>query len=87
MTNFLITILTSYNELILYDTFLSVYNQINHKLRYTIVIIVNSKNPEYYKNVCKICISVYLFITFLLPEYAQTVKNWFSLGPCNVRHT
>ena len=54
MTNFLITILTSYNELILYDTFLSVYNQINHKLRYTIVIIVNSKNPEYYKNVCKI---------------------------------
>ena len=54
MTNFLITILTSYNELILYETFLSIYNQINHKLTYTVVIIVNSKNPEYYKNVCEI---------------------------------
>ena len=51
--NFLITILTSYNELILYDTFLSIYNQINHTLTYTIVIIVNSKNPKYYKNVCE----------------------------------
>ena len=25
---------------------------------------------------------IYLFIPFLYPGYAQTVRNWFPLGPC-----
>ena len=53
MFNILVTILTSYNEYILYETYLSIYNQINHKLNYTIVIIVNTLNPHYYHNVSK----------------------------------
>ena len=27
-------------------------------------------------------IYVYLFIPFPYPGYAQTVRNWFPLGPC-----
>ena len=61
MSNFLISILTSYNEYILYYTFLSIYNQINNNrnnnrnnnIHYTIVIIVNSLDSQYFLNVCK----------------------------------
>ena len=53
MKNILITILTSYNEYILFQTFLSIYGKITHIFNYTIVIIVNSINPQYYKDVCE----------------------------------
>ena len=53
MKNILITILTSYNEHILFQTFLSIYGKITHIFNYTIVIVVNSINLHYYKNVCE----------------------------------
>ena len=53
MKNILITIITSYNEYILFQTFLSIYGKITHIFNYTIVIIVNSINPQYYKDVCE----------------------------------
>ena len=53
MIKFLITILTSYNEYILFQTFLNIYGKNNKNFNYTIVIIVNSENPEYYRNVCE----------------------------------
>ena len=49
----LITILTSYNECILYESYKTVKNQINHNIDYDIFIIVNSLNPDYYNNVMK----------------------------------
>ena len=53
----LISILTSYNEYILYYTFLSINNQINNQtnnnINYTIIIIVNSLDSQYFLNVCK----------------------------------
>ena len=52
MKNILITLLTSYNEHILYQTFLSIYGKNSNNYNYTIIIIVNSTNSEYYKNVC-----------------------------------
>ena len=53
MVKFLITILTSYNEHILFQTFLSIYGKNSINFNYTIVIIVNSTNSQYYKNVCE----------------------------------
>ena len=51
---FLITILSSYNEFILYNSYKSIINQINHNLDYTIVIIINSLDQSYYNTVCKL---------------------------------
>lgn len=53
MSKFLITLLTSYNEYILYLSYKSIIKQINHNLDYTIVIVVNSLNQNYYNDVCK----------------------------------
>ena len=53
MYRFLITLLSSYNEYILYLSYNSIINQINHNLDYTILIVVNSLNQDYYKDVCK----------------------------------
>ena len=50
---FLITLLSSYNEFILYNSYKSIINQINCDLDYTILIIVNSLNKSYYNDVCK----------------------------------
>ena len=49
----LITILTSFNEYILYETYNSVINQKNHNLKYNIIIVVNSLNKNYYQDVLK----------------------------------
>ena len=48
---FLITLLSSSNEKLLkfYNTIL---NQYKHTMNYTIVIVVNSLNSEYYNDVC-----------------------------------
>ena len=53
MFKFLITLLTSYNEYILYLSYMSIIQQMKHNLDYTIVIIVNSLDESYYNNVCK----------------------------------
>ena len=47
----LITILTSFNEYILYETYNSIINQKNHNLTYDIIIVVNSLNNNYYNDV------------------------------------
>ena len=39
----LITLLTSYNENILYESYKTIKNQINHNLDFKIYIIVNSQ--------------------------------------------
>ena len=49
----LITILSSFNEYILYETYNSVINQKNHNLKYNIIIVVNSLNQNYYEDVLK----------------------------------
>ena len=49
--NILITILTSYNEYILYETYKSIVNQQEHNLNYTIIIVVNSLNEKYFEDV------------------------------------
>ena len=49
----LITILSSFNEYILYETYNSVINQKNHNLKYNIIIVVNSLNKNYYEDVLK----------------------------------
>ena len=49
--NILITILTSYNEFILYECYSSLINQINIKNKYDIIIVVNSLNKNYINNV------------------------------------
>ena len=49
----LITILTSFNEYILYETYNSIINQKNHNLNYDIIIVVNSLNKNYYNDVLK----------------------------------
>ena len=49
--NILITILTSYNEFILYECYSSLINQINIKNKYDIMIVVNSLNKNYINNV------------------------------------
>ena len=51
MLKFLITILTSYNEDILFQTFNSILGKNAFNYNYTIVIIVNSKNSNYYEKV------------------------------------
>ena len=50
----LITLLTSYNEFILYECYKSVKNQIVCSIDYEIYIIVNSQNSDYYDDVCRI---------------------------------
>ena len=50
---FLITLLTSYNEFILYHSYKSIINQIQHKIDYTVIIVVNSLNKSYYNDVCR----------------------------------
>ena len=50
-SKFLLCILTSSNEKLLKISYESALNQNNHNLDYTIIIIVNSLNPEYYNNV------------------------------------
>lgn len=50
----LITLLTSYNEFILYESYNSIKNQIKHNIDYDIFIVVNSKNDNYYYDVCKV---------------------------------
>ena len=50
----LITILSSYNEFVLYNSYKSIIEQLDTNLDYTILIIVNSLNKSYYKNVCDI---------------------------------
>ena len=52
MSKFLITLLTSYNEYILLNTYNSIKNQVEHNIDYEIVIIVNTLNPTYYYEVC-----------------------------------
>ena len=52
-SKFLLCILTSSNEKLLKISYESALNQNNHNLDYTIIIIVNSLNPEYYHNVCE----------------------------------
>ena len=52
-SKFLLCILTSSNEKLLKVSYNSALNQINHNLNYTILIVVNSLNPEYYTDVCK----------------------------------
>lgn len=49
--NILITILTSYNEYILLETYKSIINQIDHTLKYTVIIVVNSLNEKYFEDV------------------------------------
>ncbi len=48
---FLITLLTSSNEKLLKLCYDTVINQKNHNLHYTIIIVVNSLDSDYYKNV------------------------------------
>ena len=51
----LITLLTSYNENILYESYKTIKNQINHNLDFKkIYIIGNSQNINYYNDVCNI---------------------------------
>ena len=50
----LITILTSYNEYILYESYKSIKNQIDHNIDYDVFIIVNSLNNDYYNDVSKL---------------------------------
>ena len=50
----LITILTSYNEYILYENYKSIKNQIEHNIDYNIFIVVNSEDNTYYNCVCNI---------------------------------
>ena len=52
-SKFLLCILTSSNEKLLKISYENALNQNNHNLDYTIIIIVNSLNPEYYHNVCE----------------------------------
>jgi len=52
-SKFILCILTSSNEKLLKISYESALNQNNHNLDYTIIIIVNSLNPEYYNNVCE----------------------------------
>ena len=52
MSKFLITLLTSYNEYILLNTYNSIKNQVEHNIDYKVVIIVNSLNSNYYHDVC-----------------------------------
>ena len=49
----LITILTSFNEYILYETYNTVKNQKNNNYKYDIIIIVNSSDKNYYSDVKK----------------------------------
>ena len=49
---FLITLLTSSNEKILKLSYDSVVNQKNHNIDYSIIIVVNSLDGDYYQNVC-----------------------------------
>ena len=49
----LITILTSFNEYILYEIYNSIINQKNHNLNYDIIIVINSLNKNYYNDVLK----------------------------------
>ena len=51
-SKFLLCILTSSNEKLLRVSYESLLHQNNHNLDYTIVIVVNSLNPEYYNDVC-----------------------------------
>ena len=50
---FLLCILTSSNEKLLKVVYNTAVNQNNHNLDYTILIIVNSLNQDYYNDVCK----------------------------------
>lgn len=52
-TKFLLCILTSSNEKLLKVVYNTAVNQNNHNLDYTILIIVNSLNQDYYNDVCK----------------------------------
>jgi len=49
---FLITLLSSSNSKLLKLCYNTIINQYKHNLNYTIVIIVNTLNTEYYKEVC-----------------------------------
>ena len=53
----LITLLTSYNEYILYESYKSIKNQIGHNIDYDIYIIVNSLNKNYYDEVYNLFIN------------------------------
>ena len=50
---FLITLLSSSDEKLLKLVYNTVLNQKNHNLDYTIIIVVNSLNKDYYNDVCK----------------------------------
>ena len=50
---FLITLLSSSNEKLLKLVYNTVLNQKKHNLNYTILIVVNSLNQDYYNDVCK----------------------------------
>jgi len=52
-SKFLLCILTSSNEKLVRVSYESALNQNNHNLDYTIIIVVNSLNTEYYQDVCK----------------------------------
>ena len=49
---FLITLLSSSNSKLLKLSYNTIINQYKHNLNYTLVIIVNTLNTEYYKEVC-----------------------------------
>ena len=51
-SKFLITLLSSSNSNLLKLSYQSIINQLHHYINYTIVIVVNSLNPDYYKEVC-----------------------------------
>ena len=51
MNKFLLCILTSSNEKLLKVSYNSALQQTNHNINYTIVIIVNTLNPDYYNDV------------------------------------
>ena len=50
-SKFLITLLSSSNSKLLKLSYQSIINQLHHYMNYTIVIVVNSLNTEYYKEV------------------------------------
>jgi len=48
---FLVTILSSSNEKLLKLSYNSIINQLNHSINYTIIIVINSLNNNYYNDV------------------------------------
>ena len=71
---FLITLLSSSNEKLLKLVYNTVLNQKNHNLDYTIIIVVNSLNKDYYNDVCKEFETYNVFWSFDIPIPFGRVK-------------